>query len=369
MHKKNSITETKRCKIHLSIALQATLPARDKLYITGNLPELGDWDPSGIPLTKTTDNIYEIDLDAPKNSIIECKLTRGSWKTQGIYDLNDVPPSNLIIKARNNQSIKIQILDWLDKQVLESDPVQGRLLDKEGFACKGLKYKRPVQVWLPKAYKEKGEPAAVIYMHDGQNLFEPSSAFAGVDWKVDETISKMIKNRELGPCIVVGIPNSPNRMQELNLLTKTGKAYAEFIINEVKPWVDSNFNVKTDPGSTVIMGSSMGGLMAFQMVCAYSQIFGLAGCLSSAFQRTYSQIFQQIKDTPKLPENIRIYLDTGEYEPPITESFLQMMDMLKEKGFVEGDNLLGYYDEKANHSEAAWARRLHIPMRFLLGKN
>lgn len=357
------------CKIHLSISLKAKLPAREKLYITGNLPELGDWDPAGIPLVKSSGNDYEIDLVAPKGSIIECKLTRGSWKTQGIYDLGDIPPSNLIIQAKKNHSLKIEILDWLDQQILESDPVKGRMITREGFACKGLKYQRPIQVWLPKSYSDSGEPSAVIYMHDGQNLFEPASAFAGVDWKVDEVVSSLLQRKKIKPCIVVGIPNSPDRMQELNLFTGKGKAYAKFIIDEVKPWVDSSFNVKADAASTAIMGSSMGGLMSFQMAYAFSETFGLAGCLSSAFQKTYGKIFQQISARVDLPLYSRFYLDTGEYEPPITESYFQMMDLMKEKGFIEGQNLMGYYDEKATHCEAAWAKRLHIPLQFLLGKN
>lgn len=355
-------------KINLSVKLQAELPNHDSLFITGNLPELGDWDPAGKIMKKSENGIYSISMGAPKGSIVECKLTRGSWKTQGIYDINDIPPSNLIIKANKNKEVKVEILDWLDHQILESDPVQGRLLSFDDFACKGLKHKRPVEVWLPDSYSETGEPSVVIYMHDGQNLFEPGSSFAGADWKVDETICKMIADGELPQCIVVGIPNSPDRMKELNLFTKEGKAYAEFIVNEVKPFIEKKFNVIQHPSGNAIIGSSMGGLMAFQMLCAYNKVFGRAAGLSSAFERTYSKIFDQVKSNAMLPLDSRLYLDTGEYEPPIAESYFTMMNLLLERGFIEGHNLMGYFDEQATHCEAAWARRLKIPLKFLFAK-
>jgi enterochelin esterase-like enzyme len=362
------MNQSMTCKINLNITLKKDLPANETLYITGNLPELGDWDPAGRPLAANADGRYSLAFEARKGSIVECKLTRGSWKTQGIYDLQDIPPSNLIIKARQNRRVNVEILDWLDQQVLESDPVMGKLVDSPEFPCKGLKHKRAVQVWLPESYSKFSEPAAVIYMHDGQNLFEPFSAFAGVDWKVDETISAMLQEEELRPCIVVGIPNSPDRMQELNLFTGPGKAYAEMVIKEIMPWVNSHFNVSHKAEDTMIMGSSMGGLMSFQMISSFNQHFGLAGCLSSAFQKAGNRIFQQTEKSCQLPDYARIYLDTGEYEPPIADSYLQMMTLLKSRGMIEGHNLMGLFDEEATHCEAAWARRLHIPLRFLLGK-
>lgn len=356
------------CTITLKINLKAELPDNEHLFITGNLPDLGDWDPAGKILQESSPDHYSVKFNTPKDSIVECKVTRGSWRTQGIYNLADIPPNNLIIKANKNKEVKVEILDWLDKQVLESDPVKGRLLEYDEFSCKGLKYKRPIQVWLPDSYTEKGSPAAVIYMHDGQNLFEPASSFAGADWKVDETITKMLKQGELRQCIVVGIPNSPDRMQELNLFTKEGKAYANFVVNEVKPFIEKKFNVSKLACDNAIMGSSMGGLMSFQMVCAFSDIFGMAGCLSSAFQKTYSQIFSQTTKIA-LPLQAKIYLDTGEYEPSIADSYFTMMKLLLKRGFIEGQNLMGYFDEKATHCEAAWANRLSIPLRFMLGKN
>ena len=166
--------------------------------------------------------------------------------------------------------------------------------------------------------------------------------------------------------MVVGIPNSPNRMQELNLFTDAGKAYADFIIEEVKPFIEENFGMSSSPDKSSIMGSSMGGLMSFQMAYFIPGVFGGAGCLSSAFGRAEPQISQALSDFAFVPNRLKIYLDTGEYEPPIAKSYFKMMKLLKEKGFIEGLNLMGYFDEKATHCEAAWAKRLALPLEFLL---
>ncbi|MBU1108823.1 MAG: hypothetical protein KKB51_19255 [Candidatus Riflebacteria bacterium] len=355
-------------KINLNINLKAELPEDDALYITGNLPELGDWDPSGRKLVPETDGTYALELTASPGFIVECKITRGSWKTQGIHNPDVVPPDNFVIKVNKNQNVQVNIVGWLDHRDMESDPVQGRLETSKTFACCGLKYKRPVEVWLPDNYDENGEPCAVIYMHDGQNLFEPAKAFAGIDWKVDETVSRLLASGELRQCIVVAIPNSPDRMKELNLYTKEGKAYAEFIVNEVKPWVEAHYNVSKQPQDNAIMGSSMGGLISFQMLYAYENSFGLAGCLSSAFQKTDGQVFEKIGNQGFIPLNARLYLDAGEFEPPIAQAYFAMMQLLKEKGFIEGYNLMGFFEEQATHSETRWAGRLHLSLKFLLGK-
>lgn len=355
--------------ITLNIKLKAKLKPGEQLYVTGNIPELGDWDPAGIPLNKGDDELYQIQITSERGKFIECKLTRGTWKTQGIYDLDKVPPENLVIKANKDKKINVTILDWLDQQILESDPVKGKLLNFNGLTCKKLKYQRGVQIWLPESYSETGEPCAVIYMHDGQNLFEPANSFAGADWKVDEAVTEMIDAGEIRPCIVVGIPNSPARMKELNMFTAVGKAYGRFVVDEVKPFIEARFNVSKKKSDNCIMGSSMGGLMSLQMLLAYPDAFGLAGCLSSAFHKTDGKIFDQVCNAANLPLDSRLYIDTGEFEQTIADDYYAMGDLLLERGFVEGENLFAYFDEQAVHSEPAWARRLKIPLKYLLGKN
>lgn len=362
------------CTIKLLVTLKTKMPKGDSLYITGNLLELGDWEPTGKQLHLCEDGTYSIEFNARKGTIIECKLTRGTWKSQGIYINNGKPPDNYVIKADKDKIVKVSILDWLDKRVMVSDPVKGKLLAFDRFTCKGLKYKRGIEVWLPETYSDAHQPYSVIYTHDGQNLFEPGNAFAGMDWKVDETVTKLLNEGKIKNCIVVGIPNSPDRMKELNLETTLGKSYAQFIIEEVMPFVETKFNVSRNFSDSFIMGSSMGGLMAFQMGFTFPHKFGGAACLSSAFQSKFSKIIEQVKHSDHLPQGLRVYIDTGEYEKEINERedicecYYKMMEILVKRGFKEGENLMGYFDEKATHTESAWAMRLKIPLMFLLGK-
>jgi predicted alpha/beta superfamily hydrolase len=347
----------------LEINLKAALPEGEQLYVTGNLPELKNWDPAGRPLLPDNSGRCSINLSAPKNQIIECKLTRGSWKTQAILSADDIPPSNLVIKVTRPRTVKVSILNWLDQLKVESDPIQGRLVNLNEIA--GIKPSRKISIWLPDSYSNDSEPHSVIYMHDGQNLFEPSAAFAGVDWKVDESINRLIAANQIKKTIVVAIPNSEYRMEELNLFTDRGKSYARYIVDRVKPVVDKNFNIHKDAANTFVMGSSMGGLMSFQMAVSRPDIFGGAGCLSSAFSKA-PELFNYLEKSYLHPEKLRIYIDTGEYEPPIVKDYFQMMHFLKSRGYTEGFNLMGCFDEKATHCEAAWAKRLELPLRFLL---
>ncbi|MBQ3644331.1 MAG: esterase family protein [Candidatus Riflebacteria bacterium] len=355
------------CQIKLIVKLKAEMPKSDCLYVSGNLLELGDWNPAGKKMQQSVDGSYYIEFNARLNSIIQCKFTRGTWKTQAIIDKDDVPPNNLVIKANKSKEVKVDILEFLDQRPIVSDPVQGKLLSFDNFECKDLDYKRPITVWLPDSYSEKSEPNAVIYMHDGQNLFEPSASFAGNDWKVDETLTKMLKAKKIKACIVVAIPNSPDRMKELNLESKHGKAYAEFVINEVMPFVNGKFNTSKKPEDNIVAGSSMGGLMSFQMAIEYPDIFGKAACFSPAFPLTFSQTMGKVSKSKSLPLQSMIYLDTGEYEDQITRSYYEMMELLQKKGYIEGKNLFGYFDKKATHTESAWANRFHIPMQYFLG--
>lgn len=355
-----------KCLIKLNISLKGPLPKGEGVYITGNLPILGNWAPDGKRLEATENGKYSAEIPCLENDIIEFKITRGSWQTQAIYDDSSIPPENTVIKAQKSTEININIINWLDTRSLKNDPVIGSLAESPQFECKGLKYPRRAQIWLPKSYdKNKTQPYAAIYMHDAQNLFEPAKAFAGVDWRVDETISELIEKNEIKHCVVIAVPNSPKRMSELNLSLKEGKAYASFIINEVMPWAENNFNISKRREDRVIMGSSMGGLMSFQMIHEHNNLFAGAGCLSCAFSFD-KEIFEKIKKSTKLPRPTKIYLDSGEYEKPVLEAYKKMMSILKQKGYRENIDFMGFFDPKATHCETRWASRLHIPLKFLL---
>ena len=160
---------------------------------------------------------------------------------------------------------------------------------------------RRVVVWLPDGYSRRGPKYAVLYMHDGQNLFDKATAGYGMEWEIDEHLSKLIAEKKVRPTIVVGIWNTPKRLQEyvpskaFNGLPPEYRdkvralyggdplsdGYLKFIVRELRPMIDAKFNVKTDRADTAIMGSSMGSLISLYAIDEYPQIFGAAGMMST----------------------------------------------------------------------------------------
>ena len=160
---------------------------------------------------------------------------------------------------------------------------------------------RRVVVWLPSGYRAHGPKYAVLYMHDGQNLFDKATAGYGMEWEIDEHLDALIRDKKVRPAIVVGIWNTPKRLQEyvpskafehlppayrdkvraLYGGDPLSDGYLKFIVRELKPTIDKSFNVKSDRADTAIMGSSMGALISLYAIDEYPAIFGGAGMMST----------------------------------------------------------------------------------------
>ncbi|MBL1212146.1 MAG: esterase family protein [Ignavibacteriae bacterium] len=233
------------------------------------------------------------------------------------------------------------------------------------FYSRYLKNERDILVWLPHSSQTTSKKYPVLYMHDGQNLFNPSTSFSGFDWKVDETISDLSSKNLAEELIVVGINNTPDRLNEYNFFTDKGKNYSLFIKNELMPFIEERYPVKTGSNNTGIMGSSMGGLCSFQLFWNYPQIFGKAACLSSSFWIDEKKVFEMIKQQGKPKSGFKLYLDCGDEEKELIDDNLEMIKKLKDMGIKNSDELMYHIQKGGTHSEYDWARRLHIPISFL----
>jgi predicted alpha/beta superfamily hydrolase len=275
-------------------------------------------------------------------------------------------------------------MDWLDYQEAyagNGHTVVGNLKVLKEFESPQLGNRRDILVYLPPTYETGNKRYPVLYLHDGQNLFDETTSFAG-EWQVDETMETL--GQEGIEALVVGIPNaglarldeySPFRDKRSGGL---GDHYLDFIANNVKPLVDARFRTLTGREHTGIMGSSMGGLISLYAFFHHPETFGLAGALSPAFWFAKGAIYDIIKKAPYYPG--RIYLDAGTREHGeghwlITRSrsrqyyagVRRMQRLLAKKGYRPRRDLL-YMEEKwARHEEVAWARRLPKAIRFLLG--
>ena len=264
---------------------------------------------------------------------------------------------------------------------------------------------RNIDIWLPDNYSD-AKKYSVLYMHDGQMLFDAEATWNKQSWEVDEVVTSLLKNNKIDDVIVVGIwngvttrhmdyfPQKPfesltqtqqdsiykaNRSNGQNVFN--GKVnsdnYLKFIVKELKPLIDKKYSVHRDKKHTFIAGSSMGGLISMYAICEYPNVFGGAACLSTHWPGIFTvknnpipeAFYNYLKTNLPNPKNHRIYFDYGTatldamYEP----LQLKVDEIMKAKGY----NSLNWSTNKfegEDHSEKAWQKRLHIPLEFLLGK-
>ena len=248
---------------------------------------------------------------------------------------------------------------------------------------------RNVDVWLPAGYS-KNKKYAVIYMHDGQNLFNPNDSDSGVDWGIDETMTRLIAEDKINEAIVVGIWNTSKRIIEYSpqkafdivnrknikntSLAKPQKAesddYLKFIVTELKPFIDKNYSTKSDRNNTFIMGSSMGGLISLYAASEYPQIFVGAGCVSTHFPLGNGVMLEYMKKHLPAPKTHKIYFDYGTQTLDAQyESYQKSADkIMKRKGYRQGVNWITRKFEGEEHSETSWRKRVDVPITFFLGK-
>lgn len=248
---------------------------------------------------------------------------------------------------------------------VQESSIVGQVRYHRLFPSKYLRYPRDIIVWLPPSYSRKpAKRYPVLYMQDGQNLFDPATSFAGVDWQVDETATRLIRAREIREIVVVGIYNTPDRLQEYSPST-TGLNYARFMIDELKPFVDQRYRTKSDCKNTAAMGSSMGGLISFLLAWWHPEVFCQAACLSSSFLWNKNVLLNGIASYAKPKKQIRIYLDVGTKEVQLYSGYEQMVALLIAKGYVEGVDLEHHVIDGGEHNESSWGSRLAIPLQFL----
>lgn len=262
----------------------------------------------------------------------------------------------------------LQQVAWQDYQAYIGDrphTVVGSLRIMPEVWSPQLNNARDVLVYLPPSYHGSDRRYPVIYMHDGQNLFDRGTGFAGQEWEVDETMERL--SGEGIEAIVVGIYNTQDRIQEYNPFAEVrhglGKAYLAFIIDTIKPMIDRDFRTLPDRETTGIMGSSMGGLISIYGFFQRPDVFGFAGVMSPSVWFGSGAIYTTVHERPFAPG--KIYLDNGTRE----NSARKLNATLIEKGYLPGKTLLYVVEGDAEHNEAAWARRLPDALRFLLPSN
>ncbi len=352
----------------LTINVVVPSPINDTIYITGDNSQWGDWNPQATPMKKINDSLWSIQNTFPTPSFLEFKITRGSWSNQAIYQQGIIPNNTRCI-LKNDTTITLYPIGWSNTINSSIGKIIGTVKYHKAIKGKGLNYSRDVIVWLPPSYYKSKNNYPVLYMHDGQNIIDPSTSFLGYDWRIDDVVDSLIKMNQIQEIIIIGIYNTPDRTLEYSD-TELGKNYANFVVNKLKPFIDSTYRTKPDKKNTAIMGSSMGGLISFLFAWWYPNTFSSAGCLSSAFLVDDNKILKEVKNYNGKKKNVRFYLDDGGVglDEKLKPGYDEMITLLKNQGYKKGNDLEYFYDETAEHNEQAWAKRIWRPLKFMFGK-
>lgn len=302
----------------------------------------------------------------------------------------------------SKKDISLDIKNKVDFKRLEKAVLAGGSLFRVDSFPSNYITPRPVDVWLPEGYS-KAKKYNVLYMHDGQNLFDETTTWNKQEWKVDDWATQLMSDNKTKDFIVVGIHNIPQiRWQDLfpekamdymtikvkdSLMTLAKKSnynvdfkgdeYLKFLVEELKPVIDNQYSVYTDRSHTFVAGSSMGGLMSMYAISEYPNVFAGAACVSTHWvgampmpNNPYPEaIFNYMEANLPQAGSHKLYFDYGnktldqnypQYAPRVDE-------ILKAKGYSEADSKNLFF-EGTDHSENSWNKRLDLPLTFLLGR-
>jgi predicted alpha/beta superfamily hydrolase len=255
----------------------------------------------------------------------------------------------------------------------------GNIKRHRAFPSKILGNRRDVLVYLPRGYRRfSRQHYPVLYLHDGQNVFDAATSFSGVEWGVDETGERLIKGNLIEPLIIVAIANTgEERIHEyaptrgvIDAKAKRKKRskglarqYGHFLMEELKPYIDRKYRTKPDAEFTGLGGSSLGGLVTLAIGILYPRAFNRLMVMSPSIWWDDFAIYRLVDSIEQKPP-LKIWLDTGTAEPG-WEQARELRNRLVEKGWKLRDDFQYMEAQRADHSEAAWAARVEPALRFL----
>lgn len=354
--------------IHFEIK---TLPAYhatgSAIYIAGSF---NGWNPQDekFRFQKEEKENYFIDLKLEPGNY-EYKITRGGWdKVECKKGGGGI--ENRRLKVEGNASIDLDIAEWQDrlppKPRVSTASKNVHIIDT-AFWIPQLNRTRRIWIYLPADYVSSGKRYPVLYMHDGQNVFDDATSFAG-EWGVDEFLDTTIMKK----CIVVGIDHGgdkrvneycPYDMQRFG--KGEGDQYLDFLVKTLKPFIDKKYHTKKDREHTFIAGSSMGGIISMYALLKYPKVFGGAGVFSPAFW-VGPTIFIDCKfKGHKVKANIYFYAGKLEGETMVPD----MLKAFETMGKVSKSRMTSVIRDEGRHNEATWRSEFPLFYKWIFSRN
>ena len=333
------------------------LPAnhlQDSVYIAGNF---NGWNPAknGKVISKTGEEDFIELADLPEGEY-QYKFTRGSWlKTECNASGNAI--GNRFFKLSADTVILVSIAAWQDDfetvEKMHTSSPNVHIIDT-AFFMPQLGRTRRIWLYLPPGYKKSKKHFPVIYMQDGQNLFDAYTSGFG-EWGIDEIVDSMVKAGR-PPCIIVGIDNGPKRLNEYNPYDfkdfgkGEGDKYLDFIVENLKPFIDKHYRTLRTTDNTIIAGSSMGGLIAYYAMLKYPDVFGKGGIFSPAFWVAEKIKEETVSSGKKLKGTLFFYMGEQEGE----QAFGEMKEVTDLLGKNSDALIYVVTDPDGKHNEQAW---------------
>lgn len=328
----------------------------DSIFVAGNFNKWQPGDGAYHFLRENDRLIMEVkNLQA---DIYEFKFTRGDWKrVEAAGEGKDV--ENKIVKLISDTTIQYEIAAWKDDFVpvprKHTASMHVQILDT-AFFIPQLNRTRRIWIYLPEGYSKNKRRYPVMYMHDGQNLFDEYTSAYG-EWGVDECLDSL-SDKGKSACIVVGIDNGPKRFNEYNPYDfqqfgkGEGDQYLEFLVQTLKPFIDDKYRTLAAKENTIIAGSSMGGLISYYAILQYPGVFGKAGVFSPAFW-TASYI-KVVTNSLASQMNGKFFFYMGEMEGG---TYIKDMEEVREiLGEKSAAMIYSVIDPESSHNEKAWRK-------------
>jgi predicted alpha/beta superfamily hydrolase len=328
----------------------------DSVFVAGNF---NDWNPGNptYQLKSKKDQLY-IDIPNLPSGKYEFKFTRGAWNKVAVTK-SGADISNYTILLSSDTLLNYTIQGWKDDfSVAAKDHTASpnvSILDT-AFYMPQLNRHRRIAIYLPEGYFKSAKRYPVLYMHDGQNLFDDFTAGFG-EWGIDESLDSLIKKGKKG-CIVVGIDNGPKRLNEYNPYAfeqfgkGEGDAYVNFIVETLKPYIDRQFRTMPNKENTIIAGSSMGGLISYYAMLKHPGVFGKAGVFSPAFW-TADEIKQLTDSVGKSVKGLLFFYMGGMEGEKYLADMINISERLAK---VSTTYIYTAIDAEGEHNEMAWKK-------------
>jgi len=362
-------------KAQLTIRLSpgTTVPAGRSVHIAGSF---NAWNPSGTPLSTDSSGHWFITLPETLRGYVEFKFTLGSWATvETSATGGDVANRSFTIANSGTATLDVTIAGWHDSAAVTrrisrpSTATHSVTVLSDSFPIPQLGRSRRVWIYLPSGYAKGARRYPVLYMHDGQNVFDAATSFSG-EWGVDETLDSLRAR-----AIVVAVDNggafrmneyNPWKAANVSLGGGDGDQYVNFLVSTLKPFIDTRYRTLRDPAHTGVMGSSMGGLISLYAVLKRPDVFGRAGVFSCACWVARPVVYEFARRAGKPHRDARIFFIAGELETKDGEPSRdqrEMVDTLVAAGWQRNVNVRSIISPDGKHSEWFWRRE--FPAAFL----